>query len=793
MLSQRLYCLRWFNPILAAAMLGCGLPPCATVLAAKEGPAAATNRQDPVRVMEQVFRAAETETLRPGADPSDIEARAEALNHDARAIFEFLRDRITLEPYSGVLRGARGTLAAGAGNALDRALLAQALLKAGGIESRVVAGELSDAQAQKLLVRYLEADPLQGPLASCISQQGEASADAAAAELATKAGLAVDQVRDTLRRAAARTEAFGWKTDEDRASQTEFLSGQLQAFGVKPETDGAPLSALLRTRLKEHYWLQAKDATGAWSDFDPSFSDARRGTAYGAQPRALAEIPKEKFHRFGFSLVYRTKEAGKPKQETILEGAFNCADTLFAPLQFRVQPAEPTADGDAMASLDARRKIEALRKIERFQGILQSGRDVKGGRPFDLKGNTYDVKADGSLGSPGQIGQAVGGMMGGLGGFLGSDDEPAKAPAEFVDLQVVLRLDAPGSAPFTQSRTLVLAADLKSPTFAPPLLEWDILVQPQWISADLAAYQVLSHLVASRDLITRAWEASQGRGTLRLPARSPPPVPQQLLQLALLRQNATAGILAGNDGLRALIDEPLLTIAGHRLSALLPKEGRVLAQRSIDIVRNSVCFVAKDGAAQAAAFDAALRQGVADCALEHRLIREAYPDAATESGMTILDRTRMEKRPVLLARSQESDKLRKAGMSEADVAWVLANEPQDALLVIAKPASGSAAWWSVQPDGNAVLRVSGGFGQAHVEHEVDIMLIALKVMFGLICGFEVYHAGHAEPSGMMGWKLVWCMLATGASGGFLLAEAHLFSWVLICLEAAEFMIAGAME
>ncbi len=65
-------------------------------------------------------------------DPSDpfVMAQATSLNHDPNQIYGFVRDQIKFETYPGVLRGARGTLWAMAGNTLDKAILLSALLKA---------------------------------------------------------------------------------------------------------------------------------------------------------------------------------------------------------------------------------------------------------------------------------------------------------------------------------------------------------------------------------------------------------------------------------------------------------------------------------------------------------------------------------------------------------------------------------------------------------------------------------------------------------------------------------------
>src|SRR3990172_12680221 len=407
--------------------------------------------QDPVALAERFSRAAGEQLRRPGADPSDVAAKAAALGGDAEKIFEFLRDQIALEPYRGVLRGARGTLAAGAGNTLDRALLAQALLKAAGIESRLVSGTLSDAQIETLVARYLASSPLQGALASSTRQIGNESSQADAADVATKVGLRPDRVDGVLRRANARADAFWTKTDKERAAQFELLSGELRRGGVAPLANGPELRQL-RDRLKEHYWLQVKDALDSWSEFDPNFPGATRGAAFASGASAVSAIPNDRVHRFEFSLVYWTGTKGNRKPEVLLKAESAAADALFEPLDFRIQPAETTVGPNALGRMDAAQKIEALRNVRKFQGVLRAGSKVVGGRPFDLAGHTFD-----QTGGPAT---AVSGLTGGLFALGGQE-----APPEFADLQVVLRLTGPGRAPMTQTRTLVRAADLQTPTF----------------------------------------------------------------------------------------------------------------------------------------------------------------------------------------------------------------------------------------------------------------------------------------------------------------------------------------
>jgi hypothetical protein len=86
------------------------------------------------------------------ADPA-IVAKAAALGHDPAQIFAFVRDAVGIDPYVGSLRGARGALAGAAGNALDRASLAVALLRASGYTARYARGTLAYDDAARLVTR----------------------------------------------------------------------------------------------------------------------------------------------------------------------------------------------------------------------------------------------------------------------------------------------------------------------------------------------------------------------------------------------------------------------------------------------------------------------------------------------------------------------------------------------------------------------------------------------------------------------------------------------------------------
>ena len=74
-------------------------------------------------------------------DPEVI-ALAEKLGYSPAKVLAWVHDNIKYEPYWGSLKGAKGTLVSGAGNATDQASLMIALLRASNIPSRYVSGRI---------------------------------------------------------------------------------------------------------------------------------------------------------------------------------------------------------------------------------------------------------------------------------------------------------------------------------------------------------------------------------------------------------------------------------------------------------------------------------------------------------------------------------------------------------------------------------------------------------------------------------------------------------------------------
>jgi transglutaminase-like putative cysteine protease len=98
---------------------------------------------------ELVQRIADT----PEPSRFSAEKTADQIGNDPAALFAWVHDHVRTEIYSGVLRGARGTLISGAGNSWDQALLLATMLRHQGREVRFAHVHLSPDISAKVVAR----------------------------------------------------------------------------------------------------------------------------------------------------------------------------------------------------------------------------------------------------------------------------------------------------------------------------------------------------------------------------------------------------------------------------------------------------------------------------------------------------------------------------------------------------------------------------------------------------------------------------------------------------------------
>jgi hypothetical protein len=658
---------------------------------------------------------------RPGADPSDIAFQAGRLGFDATRIFAFVRDQTRLEPYRGMLRGARGVLAGRAGNALDRSLLLQALLTESGIPCRLMQGQLSDTTARQALQEFLSPSNPAPPAPPDDSQQPSAE------KLLAQAGLPDSLIAQIRERSATETTAF-WRSVSPQADErATYLAGLLDAGGLKPAKAKAVQDVLVDS-LKTHYWVQVQDKAKRWVDLDPLMASSQPGQTFGRNGRPAGDVPASQRHQLDFSLVYRTKQGGATKEEVLLQATADAADAPFKPMAFAVQSAE--RDLPSAAGMTGAQKVDLLRRMKKFQGTFRAGSEMKAGKPFDLAGNTYDVEPGGVIGNATGIGKGAVSGFGGFGGALGGGGGTPKPQKAFVDLRVVMTLRSPGRPAETQTRVLVTAEHPE-----PPLLNWEVYLQPAPTPSKLLAYQLTDYLARQRPFVEALFAPKPGAW----PTPDPWPFPIYAASMATLRNSALARTMGGEAaaGVVPLMDHPNLFLTNHAIR--INDAGTTTEARwGVDLVDMGINFVPKAAKDEPAAMKLALKQGVEESTIEGVFLSRAFPSAGVSSAAGRFDMARAAGAAVKVVRPRDAAALKALGWADADAQALASAEPASQLVVAATAAPNEPpAWWTVAPDGTAVARSRGGRGEA----DTDYLELQMDIVSKTLCFFDMLSAG----------------------------------------------------
>ena len=238
---------------------------------------------------------------------------AAALGKDPERIFEFVRDHVAYEPYSGCLRGPRGTLLAMAGNSVDRAALLADLLEKSGRHIRFVHGTLPEADAKDLVTSLWARRPRP------------------AAHAEAKPSPAAKAALDTL--------MTGVKRDYS------LIRDHLKNLEKMPARQPGPSLAELVKEAQPHYWVQwSKD--NKWVDLDPSFADSVPGGTHAHAQKQFATLPPELYHQVTiriqieeYGIYLQGDAATKPSQREILCYTATAADLSGIDLVLMHQPA----------------------------------------------------------------------------------------------------------------------------------------------------------------------------------------------------------------------------------------------------------------------------------------------------------------------------------------------------------------------------------------------------------------------------------------------------------------------
>jgi hypothetical protein len=247
------------------------------------------------------------------AGPSAIVvAEAKRLGASPQALLTRVSDGVRYELYPGVFRGGAATLADGAGNDYDRALL---------LHDMVVAANAGAVRYAFCTLTPQQADAaIAAAHAAYVSPNVGAVADLAAAKAPN------EQLRGNL----AKLGAF-WRAAvaQERAQNTE-LAADFQKAGALLTV---PSAGDLHPIASDHVWVQLQ-SQGKWLDLDPSVARAKPGATVCAAAKTSDSLPDAAYDTVTATLHLETRNDAADSDAAVASGAWRTADLADRPLVF---------------------------------------------------------------------------------------------------------------------------------------------------------------------------------------------------------------------------------------------------------------------------------------------------------------------------------------------------------------------------------------------------------------------------------------------------------------------------
>lgn len=394
---------------------------------------------------------------------------AESLPDEAELIAQEIAARIAWRIYPGVLRGAEGTLAAGAGNSWDQALLLRAVLDQKAYETRLALTRLDEETAIRLMagIEWPEARPATGDPAAF-----------AAAVVALGGG-------DVEVPGPFMNLITGWPPTTAPSPAAEEAAWMLrQALGPQLP-DGAAQGEASVEAARNYVWVQAR-VGGAWRDLHLA------GLAIDpATVTTLADVPDEARQSVRLTLSIERSDGSS---DVILETLdLHAADVLHTDLPFVIVPLHEIA-GDPAPEPGA----------EIFLPIV-AGRLLEGTHPFGADGTLHeldDVLAGGATEALDGFASALGGLSSEIGGELGGELAESLTPsADLTALNMELEIHEPFGVWRTDWRQLA-AEDGRLPRDWVPGY-WNVIVH----AGRATPAHLLDVQIASIKGALRVWDA----------------------------------------------------------------------------------------------------------------------------------------------------------------------------------------------------------------------------------------------------------------------------------------------
>lgn len=247
----------------------------------------------------------------------------DAVGADAFAIVNYVGTRIAYIPYTGVLRGAEGTLRSGYGNSYDQSLALVTLLRRAGFESQILVGPETTMGSFSLT----KDDPPRPESADEVTELLEELEDVAA-EM-QNLGL-IDAIQEYK---PAEPVVFDARIGET-AARAAISVLDLDTFTPRPENPET--YAIVRYRSAP---------ADPWNYADPAKNALYDTLDTAAYAKLNSRVPPEHLHNTTISLVVESSYFGSVPVATLEAPSSNIANR---PISFGIQPSASSLSTDVM-------------------------------------------------------------------------------------------------------------------------------------------------------------------------------------------------------------------------------------------------------------------------------------------------------------------------------------------------------------------------------------------------------------------------------------------------------------
>lgn len=283
---------------------------------------------------------------------------------------DYIKSRIVLAPYRGVLQGTQGVIQTGSGNSLEISLLLKQLLERVGYSVRIAKAKLGGEQTSALLDRIASQDLNLNVL------QRELVLDAFK-QFAKVSNVSVEVLE---KRYESLSQSGSWSESQlfKRAvALSKKLYGKLQ--DQLPTSLDKAVLARIQDNLSEYYFVQYRLESGTeWKNFYYGFAEAQ-----DLKVESFFDAESNVHHTLTMQAFIKREQNGRTEIKEVSDKmTFRTAELTGADLYYMAAP------DNIYDIVESGAADEQLNKVKGFIPMINT-KACAGAVGFDLNGNTF--------------------------------------------------------------------------------------------------------------------------------------------------------------------------------------------------------------------------------------------------------------------------------------------------------------------------------------------------------------------------------------------------------------------